>query len=400
MSSQSGDPTPDPSWPPPERDQVELGYEPTTLSTRARLLISAGAMLALVVATAVIVAEAGESGSDAVRPAEPAQPDAGSAASPPAHPARRPPPPPLGDVTTLPVGASTTQPYWSDGRLRFGRTSIPWRPAPHAMVSAGGVAYLVDARRRLLEVTHSGRSRQIDSDATGVLAVGGPRALLYYTRALGADDYQVVAWDRELRTPIARHVYHDRSVCCDESYAVIRGVLPDGSVILDSLDWVRIWRAGPNAFEAYPLSGASAVRALSVGGRLLLVRDEHHSVADIEMRTTRLPLLAGMRLHGANEGLLSPDGQTLAVFSGARPPYVAPTSALGVRTSLWAVGASVDVVAAMWDTPRALLLQVETAEANRGTLLVRCDAVTGTCSRVPGDRSGPHLLPDGQAAVR
>jgi hypothetical protein len=266
------------------------------------------------------------------------------------------------------------------------------------MVWADGSAFVVDEDSNLLQVQRNGRSHLIARQATGVLAVDRADGVVYFTQARGGTGYAIVAWDPGARAPIARHRFQDASICCDHAYAVIRGTLADGSVIVDSLDWVRLWRIDVNEFEPYPLSGASAVRALSVGGPLLLVRDEHHSVADIELRTARRPLLAGIRMRGVNAGMLSPDGRTLAAFSGARPPFVAPTSALGIKTHLRAVGPSTTVIDAMWDSNHALLLQME-APRWRGTLLIRCETRTGSCTRLPGDRAGPHLLPDGQSLV-
>jgi hypothetical protein len=408
MSSHPGGPNPESSWHQPERDrierdrierdQIELGHEPATLSTRARLGISAGVILALTIGTAVVISSGGErdqgtsQATSATTPPARATDDSSASPRPTAHAA---PSPPAAEIAALPVGAPAAQPYWSDGQLHFGHTSVRWRPAPYRMVSVSGSAFIVDRELRLLEVTGNGRTRLIDRDASGVLAVGGPRPLLYYTRALGEDAHEIVAWNPKHRATVARHTFRDASVCCDQSYAVIRGILPDGSVLVDNLDWVRRWRMDSNELDPYPLSGASAVRALSVGGHLLLVRDEHHSVADIELRTTRRPLLAGLRLRGVNEGLLSPDGRTLAAFSGTEPPYLAPTSALGIKTALKAVGGSVNVLDAMWDTTHTLVLQVATPGFNGNTLLIRCDAVTGSCARLPGDRPGVHQLPDG-----
>jgi hypothetical protein len=396
--SVSGTPEPtENAGPGHEPDVVELGRDKRLLSPRARTALGGCALVVAVIAGVIAVSDDDQDKrSDAPSPTPTSATTSislGTTGSPLSDPDE--PNLPSG-IESLPLGKGAQVPFWSGQGLVFGDRRVPWTIMPLSIDHVGPHAVVLKPNRSLDLVSVDGVVARIIDDASPSIAVDHQRGLVLYIRRIGTHRDEIVAWNSRTRAIDARKTFADAGACCDQGYAIIRGILPDGTVLVEQPDQVTAWNPATGAWNNYPLSGASPARVLWVGGDRMLVRDEHHGYRGLQLRSTDQPLNVGIRLDHLNEGRLSPDGRWLAGLNGNRPTFIASTDNLERRVRLGDVGSSTNVVNAVWETTNVLLLQVAAAGDKGDTILVRCRASTGACERVPGGSAGAHQLPDGR----
>jgi hypothetical protein len=380
-----------------EADLVELGHDRRGLSRRSRHALGGCALVVAVIAGVIAIAdddEAGQSGAPSATPTTATRSISLGLPGAPLPESQE--PTPVSGIDGLPLGASARVPFWADQALVFGDRSLPWKVLPLSIDHVDQYAVVLRPNRNLNLVSADGPVQRIVADASPSIAIDHQRGFVIYVRRIGTHRDEIVAWNSRTRTVEARYEFPDVGACCDQGYAVIRGILPDGTVLVEQVDQVMAWNPASGVWSEYPLSGASAVRVLWVGADRMLVRDEHGGYRGLQLRSTDNPVQVGVEFDNLNEGRLSPDGRWLVGLSGNRPPVFISTSTIERRTRVHGLGSSTNVVNAVWETKDALLLQVAVPGDKGDTALVRCRSATGACEWVPGGSAGAHQLPDGR----
>jgi hypothetical protein len=300
------------------------------------------------------------------------------------------------------VGAPTTLPWWSAGRLRLGGRTIP--TPLHEIVSRGGTTLvgrttqhrstwrlvrgtrlvtLISTREPYVEPVVSANGRH--------LAWVRSHAIRPFDRYTTEVVFTVHAYDVARGRQVGTTSVESRVRCCDAGGVYeVAGVDNDGTVLLDRLyTSLLVWRPGQVSVRA---TGALHPRAVTgndqwPGGVSWLATEDGAGpaafgatdAAGVTVRVGRVPQGPG--------GLWGPDGTAYVYQPYTKAPDGPPPAVVwrdGRRVRLHAPSRA-SVLG--WESARSVILSA----GRRSTVLIRCEASTGRCEQAGAPLRHPVL---------
>ncbi|WP_426245052.1 hypothetical protein [Nocardioides sp. LHG3406-4] len=361
------------------------------IKRRTAALGAAVTALVALVAASVVIGDA---------PGRPSPPAAASAAP--------------ASLDDLPMGPETRVPWWQDGRLHVGQTTIETRlelvhhangttVVGRSHVTRGSAWFLVRGSSLERLVTSRGPvSPEVSADGRTVVWV---EAIAEDRRRITAYDVASGAETGSIEVPV------ETFCCTGDGELYLRGVTTDGRVVWSVDRTSFVWRPGEPTAVRVDMPGHQLAMDNWPGG--LMWQGHGDSVFELPGVLATVSETGGVQRIGrvpTEDGRWSPDGSSYAYAGQAdgRSFAKAPRDHIWVQdidsreTRLLDLpgGAPASLVSLVaWESRTAVIvgswLPFDGGDDQHAGLqwLVRCDTGTGACERVPGSPAGVPTFP-------